>query len=409
MSSRLRVAALALAAVTMAGCLTPLDPADADVREVRVTIGERSLAVDTMPVRATRRAYAVALAAEGYDVGLTRFSYSSSDERVATVDSLGTVRGIAPGEATITAATPGGVRGSARVVVVPSTIAYTIPLGGAPGAIAFSPDYTKAYVAVNGSDLAIVDALGFFRVQTLSLGLTIGEVATTSSAIFATHPLDDSVTVIDAGTKQMRERLWVGAGPTGMAAAETGEVLVAARFDQRLVALDAQGVRRTLLLDGEPRSVRASRDGARAFVTVSTSAGWRLEVIDPATLARTGAVALPGEPVDLAANGDGSRVWVLAGGELLEYTVPGNGAADGAPTVLARRAAPPGSAGLDVRDGESPLVIVSGTPLTLFDAGTLAPSDVVTGAGLGRVAVRPDGLFAFIGAPGSGVLHVIGL
>jgi DNA-binding beta-propeller fold protein YncE len=409
MRGRLWVAALAFAAVSMAGCLTPLDPADADVREVRVSIGERSLAVDTMPVRATRRAYAVALAAEGYDVGLTRFAYSSSDERVATVDSLGTVRGIAPGEATITATTPGGARGSARVVVVPSTIAYTIPLGGAPGAIAFSPDYTKAYVAVNGSDLAIVDALGFFRVQTLSLGLTIGDVATTSGAILATHPLDDSVTVIDAGTKQVRKRLWVGAGPTGAAAVETGEVLVAARFDRRLVAVDAQGVRRTLLLDGEPLGVRASRDGVRAFVTVKTSAGWRLEVIDASSLGVIGGMSLPGEPVDLAANGDGSRVWVLAGSELLELAVPGTGAAGGSPTVLARTAAPQGSAGLDVRDGESPLVIVSGAPLTLFDAGTLAPSDAIAGAGLGRVAVRPDGLFAFIGAPASGVLHVIGL
>ena len=399
---------LLVLAGALTGCLTPLDPGSADVREVRVLLGERSLAEDTMAVRSTRRAHAIALAADGYDLGVTRFRFASSDDRVATVDSLGTVRAVSPGEATITASVSGGASGSAKVVVVASTIAYTIPMGGSAGAIAFSPDYTKAYVVVNGTSLAIVDALGFYRVQTISLDASVGDVATTATSVFVTHPEADAVTVIDAGTKTVRARLSVGRGPTGVAtlSAGAGEVLVTLRGDRKVAALSEHGVERTLALDGAPSLVRTSRDGRRAFVAVEGDAGGRwLEMIDLATFTVTGRLALPAAPTDIAAVGDGNRVYVLAAGMLYEINVGDAGSLSVGSSV----SAPSQSAGIDVRDGESALVIVSGVPLTVYDGASLAASDRIESAGVGRVAVRPDGLFAFIADAAKGVLQVIGL
>ena len=74
-------------------CLDPIAPGTMEIGMVRVTIGSRGAELDTIQVRATTRVQAVALALEGYDVGVTNFRYASSDTLVATVDSLGTVRG----------------------------------------------------------------------------------------------------------------------------------------------------------------------------------------------------------------------------------------------------------------------------------------------------------------------------
>ena len=177
------------------GCLSPADPSSGDVAAVRVTIGDGGFAADTVQVRATTRVHAAAIAPAGYDLGLTGFTYTSSNSGVASVDENGTVRGVAPGSATITATAPkGGKSASVAVLVVPSTIAYTINVGGSPGSIAFSTDYTRAYVATATDSLVVIDALGFFRTNVAPIGASASSIAATSGEIYITHASLDSVT-----------------------------------------------------------------------------------------------------------------------------------------------------------------------------------------------------------------------
>src|SRR5512143_889982 len=91
----------AAALLATAGCLAPMDPASTDIAAVHATIGDAGFAADTIQVRATTRVHAAALAPAGYDLGVAGFTYASSNTSVAVVDENGTVRGIAPGSATI--------------------------------------------------------------------------------------------------------------------------------------------------------------------------------------------------------------------------------------------------------------------------------------------------------------------
>ena len=59
--------------------------------------------------------------------------------------------------------------------------------------------------------------------------------------------------------------------------------------------------------------------------------------------------------------------------------------------------------------GTIPYVVVSGESATLFDGVSLQVYDQVVGAGTGPVAIRPDGLFAFVAAPGTTSVNVLGL
>lgn len=393
------------ASLALSACLAPMDPTKAPVATVQVSLGDRGAAVDTIQVRATVQVRAAAVATEGYDVGRSDFRYASANPGIAAVDSLGTVRGIAVGTTTISASLPDGKSGSARVVVVPSTVAYRIPLGGVPGAIAFSPDYSKAYVAVGGDSLAILDALGFFRIQTLDLGQRIGAVASTGDAVYATNPDVDSVSVVSPATKTLIDRIWVGAGPAGIAAYGS-KAYVAARYDRKVVVVDGGRATLGLPVGGEPHDVALSGDGTRLFVTVDRGGTWYVLSADPAAPDTLASYALPGPPTALAASRDGGAVYVVVpGAGLLELTVSGAGT-----MALARTAPlPAGAAGVAVRSFDVPYVVVSGTPLTILDGTTLGSPEQVAGGGDGVVALRPDGLFVFVGDRSSGEIHVIGL
>src|SRR5438270_6587664 len=130
----------AAATLLVTACLAPMDPARVPIGAVRVTLGDRSLTLDTIAVRRAVRVNAVALARDGgYELPIATFRYASSNTASAIVDSLGVVHAIAPGSAVISASASDGTRGQATVVVVPSSVDYDIPIGGAPGAITFSP------------------------------------------------------------------------------------------------------------------------------------------------------------------------------------------------------------------------------------------------------------------------------
>src|SRR5688500_14794164 len=263
MLAGLLVAAAATGAIA---CLTPVDPAAAPVASVRVTFDGASTS-DTIPVRGTARAHAAASARQGYDVGRSDFTFASSNESVATVEGSGVVRAVGPGTAVIRATLPEGTAGEGRVVVVPTAVEYTITVGNAPGAMAFSPDYTRLYVTIAPDSLATVDALGYFRMSAVALGIPGWRVAATAAAIYVTHPSSDQLSVIPTTTTGVARKLSLGSSVSGVAA--TAEhAFVALRGGRRLAIIEGESEVASVPVSGEPHEIAAARDGRRVFATV---------------------------------------------------------------------------------------------------------------------------------------------
>lgn len=403
-----RMVARAASIVALAGaaaCLDPVDPSRAEVAEVRVMFGAADSA-DTVQVRGTTRARGVALAREGYDLGRTDFAFSSSDTTIATVDANGVVRGVRAGTAVISAALPDGSSGTGTVRVVSSTIAYTIAVGSAPGAMAFSTDYTRLFVTIAPDSLAIVDALGFFRLLAVKLGLPGHSVAATAEQVYVTHPNHDSVSVVSTGTSTVTGRIWVGAGPTGAAATST-RAFIAARYDRKIVIIESGKPLLGLPVGGEPHEVAVSRDGRRLFATVERENGWRLVVADPTYPDTLQSIALPGPPGAIATTASGDRVVVLlpGAGSVVTFSEGRDGRYTESSIVDVGET--PG--GVSIRLTGPALAVASGQPVSLLDALAGTISEQIVDVGTGQVAIRPDGLFVFVAAPGAGVLRVISL
>lgn len=391
-----------------AGCLSPVDPASsAAIAVVHATIGDGGFAADTIQVRATTRVRATALAAAGYDLGVSDFTYVSSDPAVAVVDGNGTVRGVAPGSTTITATAPGGKSATVGVVVVPSTIAYTITVGDSPGPITFSTDYTRAYVATAGDSLVVVDALGFFRISAARVGAPAYALAATGTDIYLTHPALDSVTLVGTASSQSLGRAFYGAGPSGIAASG-GRAYVAARYDRRLVFVEGSGTSGAVLLGGEPHDLALDGTGTKLFATVENAGAWRVAIVRPADADTAGSFPVAARPSAIASSASGDRLYLLYPAErLVRVYARGSDGGYALQGTVSTGAAPGGIAARHA--GDVPYVVVSGEPATVFDGVTLQVYDRVAGVGIGSVAIRPDGLFAFISAPGTPAVNVLGL
>ena len=396
---------MAAAMVSLGACLDPVDPSAAAVAAVQVTFDGANIA-DTIQVRGTTRARAAAIASQGYDLGRTDFTYSSSNEAIAIVDVVGVVRAVSPGTATIRATLPNGPSGEGRVVVVPSTVEYTIPVGKSPGAMGFSPDYTRLYVTIAPDSVAIVDALGYFRLSALRLGMPGTGVAATAEAVYVTHPTGDSVSVIATATNTLTRRIFVGAGPAG-ASATAERAFIAARGARRIVIVEGGQAVSAIPVNGEPREVAVSRDGRRLFATVEAGGSWRLVAAIPASPDTIHSIALSSAPVAIATDLSGKRAYVLLPTEA-RVVVFAEGT-DGRYTQAGSLSVGAGAGGVSARLVGEPLVVASGAPLTVFDGVTTSVSERITDVGSGHVAIRPDGVFAFIAAVADNVLRVIGL
>jgi YVTN family beta-propeller protein len=400
-----KTTALVGSVLTLVGCLTPVDPAESAISEVRVSF-DASASVDTIGLREITRARAAAISRTGFDLGRTDFAYATSDANVAIVDAAGIVRPVSPGTATIRASLPGGHAGEGTVVVLPSSVRYSIPVGTSPGSLAFSPDYTRLYVGLAADSLAVVDAIGFFRLQTIAIGLPARSVAATSQSVFATHVEADSVSVIDAATSRLVRRIHVGDGPAGIAATAT-RVFVALQHDRRIAVVAGDAIAGYINVDGAPVDVAVARDGRRVFATIETPTGWKLAVAAGAPGDAFAAVTLSSRPTSVATDASGTRVYILLPDEARAVVITEG--SDGHYEVSGTVAVSADAGGISGRLTGDPLAVVSGAPTTLFDGITRSVSERIEGVGSGGVAVRPDGLFAFVADRANGVLRVVGL
>lgn len=398
--------AAAVATLTMlAGCLDPVDPSDAAVAEVQVTFDGANTA-DTVQVRGTTRARAAAIAQQGYDLGRTDFTFTSSNELVAVVEPTGVVRAVGAGTAIIRASLPGGISGEGAVVVVPSVVEYDIFVGNAPGAMAFSPDYARLFVTIGPDSVAIVDALNYQRLSAVSVGGPGVGIAATAEAVYVTHPATDSVSLISTATNAVTRRIFVGRAPTG-AAATSQRAFIAARGDRRIAIVEGEQVVGTIALAGEPHEVAVARDGRRLFATVESGGAWRLVVANPATADTLHSIALTSAPGAIATDLTGERVYVLlpSEGRALIFREGTGGRYEFVRSVAVGMNA----GGISARLIGVPLVVASGSPVVVFDASAPGTDELIPNVGNGRVAVRPDGVFAFIANVSANSLRVIGL
>lgn len=390
--------------IATAGCLEPLDPSSVRIAAIRVTVGDGQRSVDTIRVRRTTRVQATAFASQGYEIGVTRFTFTSSNAAVATVDADGVVRGIAPGTATITARAPQGASGEVTVVVLTSTVEFTIPLGAPPVDLAFSRDYARAYVTTTVDSLVVVDAFGFQRVRTLSVGSGASGVAATGALVYVTRAAADSVVTIAIATNTVAGRFALAGRPEAVVASAT-RAYVALATGNRIVALENGAEVASLAVGASPRDLAITLGGERLFATVQNGTAWSLRTIDGATLTALSSIALPGPALAVAAGPGGSRVYVLLAGEVRAFDVSAGGGLSAAGAI----AVSPGAAGIAARLQGPPDVVASGEPVLVIDGATLTRLDQVAGGGTSAVAIRPDGLFAFLAAPDRRSLNVIGL
>ena len=394
------------ATLALAACLDPLDPRDVAVEQVIARVGQNQRS-DTIQVRHTTRVIATAYAREGYDIGLTDFEFTSSDPDIATVDENGTVQGISEGTVTITASIPQGKSGSVEIRVVPSTIAYTFQVPATPGQLTFSTDYSRAYLLTDPDSLIVLDALGMFRLTSAALAHDAYGIAATATRVYITHPDVDSVTVVSKASNQIVGKIWVGAGPTG-AIGNGNRAYIAARYDRKVVIVENNQPTLGIPVDGEPHELAISIDGTRLFASVQRTDGWHIVVMDPSFPDTLSSFPVSSRPTAIAANGDGSRVYVLLGSEnrlaAFEEGAGSDYTADGSVTVGA------GASGVSASPStDKPYVVVSGEPATILDGPTLTVLEQVPSAGNGWVVVRPDGIFVFIASPAAGVVNVVEL
>ena len=401
--NRARRGSAAMTALLVGACLAPMDPSKAEVELVHVTFGAARRTVDTIAVRATTRANAVAYAAEGHDVGITRFEFSSSDARVAVVDSLGTVRGISPGTAVITARAPSGKEGSATIVIIPATIAYRITLGGPPETLAFSVDATRLYVPVRPDSLAVIDALGQLRVATVSLGAGANRAAATTTHVIAFEAGSSSAALLSVATERASGALALGA-PSHDIVALGERAYVAQGVAGRIAIIEGNAVVGHIEVTGEPMHLAVSRREPRLAAAVRSGSSWRAVILAIPSGSPLASITLAGEPAALALSGDGSRLFVL---DAARRRVDVFAAPSYALVGSIATGETPGD--LDVRQTGTPLVVVSGEPLVMFDGLTLQEVDRIPEVGRGLVSIRPDGLFVYVTEPGSNVVRVVAL
>src|ERR1051326_1298190 len=211
--------------------------------------------------------------------------------------------------------------------------------------------------AVAGGSIAFLDAIGFFRMTTLSLGDEIGDIAATPSLLYATHPSANAVSVVATATRDLQTRIALDGSP-GAAVAHGNRVWIAEPSQQRVVVIEGTSRTSSFVLSGEPEHLALGADGSRLYASIHDAGGWSLVMLDASTGAEQSRAALPGEVAGLAvgSNSDGRELVyaaIASPPQLLAFAVSSSQLAIERTTSLGMQ---PG--GVAARGGATPLVVV---------------------------------------------------
>jgi PQQ-dependent catabolism-associated beta-propeller protein len=148
----------------------------------------------------------------------------------------------------------------------------TIPVGGRPRGIGFSPDHTKVYVAL-GDD----NAIGVIDTQSLKVLKKIPSGSDPEA--FDVHPNghiylsnEDAgkATVIDPETGKIQAEIEVGIEPEGVAVTPDGKKVMVTSESTNMVhviSVPEHKIIANILVGARPREVAFSKDGRYAYVT----------------------------------------------------------------------------------------------------------------------------------------------
>ena len=115
----------------------------------------------SVPAGYTKPAFPTARDAEGRSIfPAPKYAWTSSDEAIATVDSLGYITGTGPGRVTIRATAPNGVFGTTTLTILPATaptsaiyrnhLEFGVPAGGTAGLLQEKSQFAASYNSVRG-------------------------------------------------------------------------------------------------------------------------------------------------------------------------------------------------------------------------------------------------------------------
>jgi YVTN family beta-propeller protein len=159
-------------------------------------------------------------------------------------------------------------------------------LGGFPQGIAFTPDGSRAFIAISNGLVSVIDTAKIVQIATIAVGL---------------NPLE--VDPVDVAVTPDGKQLYV-------ANVESQSVSV---FDA-VTFTELPGSPIAFL--ASPFQIKPSRSGKLMFV-LTVQASRRLYVIDTTTRTVVGSATAGYEPVGLAVSPDGIRVYVMLRGDNL--------------------------------------------------------------------------------------------
>ena len=252
-----------------AAALTMIDP---DTNAVVGTVQLGSPASDIAFSPDGTRAYVVQHAANNIAVVDARID--QGNQVIANIPIAAPVRAKVHPDGTQLYVTHGGSFVSAFDTATHAFI-KSIPVGGDPHGLAFSPDGGSLFVVNRNSDsVSSIEVSGGTVVGTIPLPpgdfpVDIA-VAPDFGHFYVTSYFGNSVTVFDVFGDTIAGRITVGAGPQGVAVSPDAKWVYVANFDDNTVSvIDAatNTVIATPVVPGSPNGIIVSPDGDRFFVT----------------------------------------------------------------------------------------------------------------------------------------------
>jgi YVTN family beta-propeller protein len=202
-------------------------------------------------------------------------------------------------------------------------VVATIHVGKRPRGLRVSPDGTRLYVALSGSDrIGVVDLDKLHLLRTLDGGhdpATFDLVG--DSELVVSNEETAEVSLVDVTAGVVRTQIPVGHDPEGVTTDPEGKlVYVTSEEDNKVTVIDPRMVKPIvdIPVGVHPHAIAFSPDSTRAFVTDEDDAS--ITVIDARAKRVAGRIVLPTQdgslaphPMGVAVSRDGHRLYVTTG------------------------------------------------------------------------------------------------
>ena len=180
-------------------------------------------------------------------------------------------------------------------------------------------DGPKAYVGnFKDNTVSVIDTAAGRVIATVPVAAGPDGIVVTrdGKSTYVSGSSTTALSVIDTATDRIAQTLEVGKAPQGLALTPDGRsVLVAVNGDDRVAVIDT--ATRTVVATipvVKPHTIAATPDGKRAYVTSQEPGHFALVIVDLATRAPVGNIALDKPPRDLEFSHDGRALYVTLAG-----------------------------------------------------------------------------------------------